>query len=360
MFEPGPKMPRAAVVARALALALFALACVVSRSEASDAMPDGREMARRVSESLRAIEGMDLPTGQYVLELIGHERFEQFERLSKSYEDAFAKDPLRESPLDKLYDAIDGSNEAMLAKLDAWVKQRPSYVAYGARGIYKSKRGFFLRGSKYVSETPPENLEKMAEMHRQAVADLTRALELNKKFQPAYKYLIYTEQASGSTDQARAILDRCVKELPTTYYVRLAYLWALRPRWGGSYEQMQAYANSLDREALVNPRIWTLRAEAPAEVARSALLTKDYAIAVRFYTEALTYGDRLEFLEMRGKSYLKLGQNAAALADFKRYREYVNWNGYINQQIEVLGQQAGGADVKPSEESARTSTKAQP
>ena len=79
---------------------------------------------------------------------------------------------------------------------------------------------------------------------------------------------------------------------------------------------MQAYANSLDQAVRLNPRIWSLRAEVPAELGYSAWLSRDYPEAIKYYTEALRFGDRLEFLKNRGRIFMTTKQYAAARRDF--------------------------------------------
>ncbi len=314
----------------------LALLAVLPSAQAAGGNEISADMAKRASESLKAARGLGVPKSAEITQLILQERFEEFERRSKLFEEKFSGDPVYESPLIKLYDAIDRTNLSVLEKLDKWVRTRPNYISYGARGVYKEKRGYWLRGGEFVERTPPEALASMIRVHEEARRDLLTALDINNKFVPAYNSLIRIERARGSKKSAKAILAAAVREIPHTYYVRFEYLQALTPRWGGSYERMRIYTDDLDQKALTNPRIWSLKGEAFAERGGHAWNASDYANAARYYSEALAYGDRMEFLRDRGYVYITLGRYDLALADLSRYREYDPHNADVNNYLEQL------------------------
>lgn len=176
----------------------------------------------------------------------------------------------------------------------------------------------------------------MTRLHQEARGDLLTAIEQNSRLTPAYCALILIEKASGNTDNARNILDTAVRSIPETYYVRYIYLTSLHPKWGGSYEQMQAYADTLDSDALVNPRLWSLKGEVPAERGFIAMLNNEYTQAINYYTEALSYGERMSFLKNRGQMYMESRQNDLALKDFRRYRQYDSSDKEVNGWIDYL------------------------
>jgi tetratricopeptide (TPR) repeat protein len=313
-----------------------ALLCIASEVSALDKGSFDQEMAMRATNDLKAARSLDVPNSDEITNLILQENFIEFENRSKAYELKFLKEPIYESPLLKLYDVIDSKNDKVLVKLDKWVDSRPSYISYGARGVYKKNRGFWNRGSNFIQKTPTENISKMMKMHEEGKADLLVALKKNSKFVPAYSGLIGIERASGDISTATKILETAVREIPQTYYIRYGYLQSLRPRWGGSYEKMQSFADNLDKEALINPRIWSLKAEVFAEQGYNAWIEKDYKSAIRHYTAALSYGDRMDFLKNRGYIYMTLKKYDLALADLTRYREYDQNNQEVNDRISRL------------------------
>ena len=296
-----------------------------------------KAMAQRVSAELKAALALETMPWQEVNALILQERFAEFESLSRSYEEKFKTDPKYESPLTKLYASLDARNDRLWQKLDKWVATRPSYISHGARGIARQKGGDLARGTRYANETAPEQMERMRQMHLQAIPDLLAALKENRRFAPAYESLIDIDRAVGDSASAERVLREAVRWIPETYYVRYAYLTVLRPKWGGDYSLMQAYANSQSEAARLNPRIWSLRAEVPADLGSSAWVSQDYTEAIKYYTEALRYGDRLEFLKKRGQLFWRIGNYAAARRDFARYLEYqadpdvIRWKKTLDQ-----------------------------
>ena len=292
--------------------------------------------AARASEALKAALKLECFCGKEVTKLLLEQRFEEFESRSTRYEHQFELEPLWEKPLSKLYSGIDGGNAELREKLDKWVQLRPSYMAYTARGAYEVNLAYEQRGSRYIQETPAENLAKMSASLAKAQEDLDRALAANAAFVPAYIELLAVAQAMGDVESAAAIEKRATSRVPTTYYVRYSYLVNLRPRWGGSYELMTAYEEGLTSAARLNPRIWSLKGESWAERGYTARLDRDERGAIKFYTKALEYGDRLEFLKARGTLYLDSHQYDLALKDFTRFREYDATDDEVNRDTRCV------------------------
>ena len=309
---------------------------IVSKSKINNQL-----MAERASNALMDARKIDDPNSGEITNLILQENFEEFEKRSKYYEKQFLKNPLYESPLFKLYNAIDADSNHLLEKLDKWVKTRPSYISYAVRGVCKVNLGWIIRGDKYADDTSPENLFGMHLFHEEGKTDLLAAIKLNKRLSPAYCALIGIEMASGNIDSTTNIHDLAVRSIPQSYYVRYDYLKSLYPRWGGSFELMQEYVDGLDKAAQKNPRIWSLKAEVPAERGYTAWLDKDLDSAIQYYTEALSYGDRMSFLKYRGRLYMLVNQDALALEDFMKYRKYDDTDKAVNAYIISLTEKLG-------------------
>ncbi|HEU4436436.1 MAG TPA: DUF4034 domain-containing protein, partial [candidate division Zixibacteria bacterium] len=269
------------------------------------------------------------------------ENFEELEKQSKHYEEQFSKNPLYESPLVNFYESLDSYDGNLQGKLDKWVHEKPSHVAYAMRGIYKAAQGWQIRGDKWAQDTPPENFEGMRLFHEEAKRDLLEAVKRNKKLAPAYIALIAIEMGSGDIEGATAVHDRAVRFIPQTYYVRHAYLGALRPKWCGSFEWMQEYADGLDKAAQKNPRIWSLKGEPAAERGQVAWHDSDYVSAIDHFTEALSYGDRLTFLKFRGRLHMLLGQDNLALEDFLKFKKYEDADKVVNAYVTSLTAKLG-------------------
>jgi hypothetical protein len=315
--------------------AWLAFALIAAPLAAADTA-DEQAMAQRVSAELKAVQSLKVWPKPELNALIMQERFAEFEALSRQYESNFKKEPKYESSLVALYMSLDIDNDAMLEKLHKWVATRPSYMSHGARGIYNRYRGYRARGTKFSQDTPQAQMARMSELHRQAIPDLLIALGANRRFSPAYISLLAIQRTAGDIASAERTVNEAVRWIPETYYVRRSYLIGLRPQWGGDYSLMQAYARSLDEASRLNPRIWSLNAELPAELGHSAWVSRDYADAIRYYTEALRYGDNLEFLKNRGQIFWATRQYAQARRDFARYTQYDKSDEQVNGWLRSL------------------------
>lgn len=75
-------------------------------------------MAENASTALLAERKLDRPDTAEITNLILQEKFEEFEKRAKYYEEQFLKDPLYEAPLLNLYYAIDPENGFLQDKLE--------------------------------------------------------------------------------------------------------------------------------------------------------------------------------------------------------------------------------------------------
>ena len=128
----------------------------------------------------------------------------------------------------------------------SWLKQAPgSAYANLARGAYFNGAAWKARGGKFSSETPDRNLRLMSELVEQAIPYFDKAISINPKLMPAYTGMIDMGMLDSRPDlEARGMrgaekIDAACPELANVH------MRAISPRWGGSYEEMLAYANQL-------------------------------------------------------------------------------------------------------------------
>lgn len=278
--------------------------------------------ANKATAELKAAVAVEMKSKDDIVDMLVHKKFAEFEELSKKYQDQLATNPRYEYALIQLYDALDSDNKALPPAMDEWVKSRPSYMSIGARGIFKEELAYRVRGHGYAKDVTKAAFKKMEDLHREAIADLRTSIKQNAQFVPAYHSLVIIARSSGYQEKCKEITDAAVGAVPQTYYVRHEYLTCLTPRWGGSYESMQAFSDSLDSAVALNPRIWNLKGDTAAERGFAAMLDKDYDAAIKYYTEALTYGRNPKYLEDRGSTYNRAHQYALAIADMTEALSY--------------------------------------
>ena len=132
------------------------------------------------------------------------------------------------------------SQGVSLADLDAWVDETHSDIAYTARGLYKMRMGINIRGTTTIDKVTPEESQSMEDWHAQATADLQLAIQKDPKSIMAYDGLLTIASNTLSESLPKSdILEKALDADPRSYQIRATYLFFLKPRWGGSYQEMR-------------------------------------------------------------------------------------------------------------------------
>jgi tetratricopeptide (TPR) repeat protein len=163
---------------------------------------------------------------------------EYYSRQQQDYEAGRISDERLYASFHKLYeDSLD--NEA---SYDRWVEAFPnSYAAVLARGVYFYRMAWAVRGDKYLTETPTPQLEAMKSWAGRALPELLASLKLTSKPYLSTLYLLNAAMLQGSAEERRRWYERGMAIDPSNALIRYRYMFSLRPRWGGSYGQMEAF-----------------------------------------------------------------------------------------------------------------------
>jgi tetratricopeptide (TPR) repeat protein len=199
--------------------------------------------------------------------------------------------------IDNAFDVFVASPESdrVTAK---WLELAPqSAYAHLARAMFLSNSGWAARGGKYASETPRASMHRMSELMGQAIPYFEKAIDLNPKLMVAYAMLINAAMADSRGDVESSAFERARKVDPACSAVAQARMRALEPRWGGSYEQMLAYANELKEYVSRRPLLAVHIADpfadkgdrlvAADQYAKSTLDVLDAAVAIGSNEDAL-------------------------------------------------------------------------
>lgn len=294
------------------------------------------DLAAAVSHALKTIRKMDDFTKIEITNLILEDRCDDFEARSKEYETNFAADPLYEAPLLKLYESIDSNNPELSERLDTWVKTRGSYAAVTARAMFRIGRIGLLRGSKSDAQLLPEELAAINRYRVGATSDVHRAIAENKGFVPAYYALLLIDRSVGNAETTRNDYARAIGVTPESYFLRHVYLSTLTPKRGGSYKLMYEFTKDIAKLAELNPRLWSLKGDISEEKAKTAWQASELATALRYYNEAMTFGDRLSVLKNRGRLYYSIKDYQSALRDFTTYQEYDFHDQEVNAWVAAM------------------------
>ncbi len=188
---------------------------------------------------------------------------EYYTSLQKSYEAGLIDD----KTLAYAYEPFEEIDDPKYQKIYAdWLSAMPkSYPAHYMHETYRVTLAWKARGKKFASKTSQSQFDSFGALLERAYSDNTKTLQLKLTQKPILslmnrlRMLRAASSLNLSRDQARAQADATLKEAnaldPNNFLARFNYMTILRPRWGGSYDEMKAFAK-------------TVRAEkAPAKVA---------------------------------------------------------------------------------------------
>ncbi len=250
--------------------------------------------------------------------LLHHRRFADLSRHLEQLQSDFEADRTREYwPIDAA-DAFDSAEAELGASLDAWVAATPaSFAPYLARGTYWAAAAYARRGGRWAAETAREDLALMSEAVAKARADLEKARAIRPKLVAAERRLIIALRFTGDHAGSRAALERALRACPGCFQVRVAYLIQLQPRWGGSHEEMLAFAKAAKRAAS-NPKLRLLAGYVDLDKANVLAHAEKLDEALVVVGRACALGEHWEFLKERAYLRRRLKQLDAALADLDR------------------------------------------
>jgi tetratricopeptide (TPR) repeat protein len=143
----------------------------------------------------------------------------------------------------KAFDLI-GTDEESARVSKRWLELAPdSAYAMTARAEYLRLMGWKARGGELASETSEQQMAQMVSFHEQAAALFRKALETEPRMMPAYVGLVDigrsgAMEADDAFEQGRMIDPACEALVA-------AQMVHLQPRWGGSWEEMQALETQL-------------------------------------------------------------------------------------------------------------------
>lgn len=157
-----------------------------------------------------------------------------------------------------------------------WVEAYPrSYPAMLARGVYLYRMAWAVRGEKYIGDTPTSQIEAMESYLSRARLDLLASLKLTDKPYLSTLYLLNVTTLKGSAAERRQWFERGTAIDPGNSLVRLRYMFSLRPRWGGSYPEMEDFLGQCEKQNLPPELLARLNMLIHADLAEDAMSGAD-------------------------------------------------------------------------------------
>jgi tetratricopeptide (TPR) repeat protein len=243
--------------------------------------------------------------------------YDALDRVLAAYGDSVQRDYRVEYRLFDAYGAFGVALPTLEPRLNEWVRMRPkSVAALLARATFYRASGWGARGAALSRETTRQQFQRMNSFFQRAVDDLTTAHRLDPKSIVAYRLMIDMAASQGQIRLSRQMLDSALRIQPYSFLLRVSHMHNLLPRWGGSYDAMEEFADESAPFAKRNPRIKALKGFVDLDRAEKFEGDDQNGDAIEAYQRALRFGDYWEFRYQRGSYYSRSDLDEEALEDF--------------------------------------------
>jgi hypothetical protein len=211
-----------------------------------------------------------------------------YSQQQRDYEAGIASDQVLYANFRKLYeDSLD--NEL---NFDRWVEAFPtSYSAHLAHGAYLYRMAWSVRGGNYRNQTAQTKFDAMENWLARARPELIASLKLTAKPFLSTLYLLNTATLSGTAAERQHWFEVGSSIDPANTLLRYRYMFSLRPRWGGSYEQMEAFLRRCEEEHQPPTLLARLRMLIHADLAEDAMRAGDQNKVLEEWGEVLRLAD---------------------------------------------------------------------
>lgn len=218
---------------------------------------------------------------------------------------------------DRLADVLsqfNGGDKAMGIAIE-WLRQTPdSPYARTAMGTQRLHQAWAARGKKYMADTSQAQVKRMDQLFMAAVPMLQDAWKDEPRLTPACMALAEIGRMT-SDDLQWSTLPRCLKADPASYDLTKEWMRAAMPKWGGSYQMMDAVIAHVHEYGPQNPLLYALLGE---KVSYPATIAKTWDESLEDYTAAALIAPGFSNITGAGRGYFAKKNDWAALAYFSQ------------------------------------------
>ena len=237
------------------------------------------------------------------------------------------------------------ADDIILTRFDAWVAQKDSGYAYLARGMYLLVKAWEARGSRLAAETSEAQFAAFRSLALRAREDLDIANEKLSACALCMGKLIRVNRAlDRPMEESQPLLEAAVIYDPYMASPVLDYFDNVFPQWGGSFEQMDAFIDTM-RPLVKDPAIIDrLESRKCWEHARYAEGQRDEAAAFEWYKKGVNAHPYDMLMKNLAEAYAERGEHQQA-AEILEQNLAANgeWDLYTT---EALAQQYYALDQK--------------
>jgi len=146
-----------------------------------------------------------------------------------------------------------GTEPHLLEHLNQWVELEPAAaIPPLLRAQYHWNAAWIARGGDVAAAVKPEDLRTYESELQRAAADARLSIRNDSRNPYAWDVLIHTEGGNANSSTAEAVFQEAIKQVPDYYILYQWRLGTLRPKWGGSIDEMLAFTQHFAGKAPVN------------------------------------------------------------------------------------------------------------
>ncbi|MCF7220243.1 tetratricopeptide repeat protein [Marilutibacter chinensis] len=253
--------------------------------------PPGSDWSEALILAICGDHASPVEKGDRIQAMVGEEDWSGLQAL---YEGRLRKHHSGEDPERVLYRLFLSDLWPSLDDLDAssrrWLRAVPeSPYAKTLRAEALLRLAWKARGQGFVRDIPVSRIRKMRRLADQAIGLAESALESEAGLMPAYAIVMQASALNGRRN-ALQLLRRALEVSPDSYYMRLAVLPYLQPKWGGRLEDMERVVDDAQELSTVNARMPLLKTWQVSFSAGDYNAPDRYAPALKTFREAMAFG----------------------------------------------------------------------
>jgi tetratricopeptide (TPR) repeat protein len=256
-----------------------------------------------------------------IVEKIKAGNFAAVESQIKTYQAAANADPRAEMNLVYAFKAFTLPDPELADQLKKWAADSPdSAIAHCARAMALERAAAHARGHEGgpSSSILPDDFVEMEKDLSQAMMEADSARALDPDLMNAYLTAINAAKMESDSVALNDASKRALAKFPLSFEVRRTLIDTMTPRWGGSYDAMDKFANESQAQVSQNPMLKYLLGFPSMEQAEDLQLDEKWDETIPLLNHAIEVGgDYGGFYVVRGKSLFALKKYDAAMADFQ-------------------------------------------
>jgi tetratricopeptide (TPR) repeat protein len=246
-------------------------------------------------------------------------KYHKLNALFEEYQKACEKDIQWEVSLQTGFNFFSVPNVTFTKRIEEWINRTPnSWVPILARAAHYSALAQSARGGAWAKDTSEQQFQDMRANLAVVVRDVDILLARNPKLFYAYDLRIRSSRMSSEFNVDNFFIHKALRVFPGSYLLRFRHMRSIRPRWGGSYEEMAQFALESLPFVKKNPMINTLQGFVYDDLADLAHNRGNLQLAETLYEKALSYGDNFTFLTGISNVYIAEGKYDKALSVIER------------------------------------------